>query len=204
MINESLLDLLQVHTGKIIEINTDKRSRVRVEDSEDQLKSPWLDIIYPFTGNNSGIYLDPTLDTEVLYIMFGEQSGFVMGQIYNKDQALPMASGETNQIVLKIDANNKIIIDKSAKTITAQLDEFTIKGNNDLTLDSDTIIKIGEAAVSSILKGEDWQSLINTFLAVVVAHTHNATVGADTSFTVPWASFQSGQPATLSTLSKVE
>ena len=209
--DQSILDLLQVNYGKIIEINTDKRSQVKIKDLEDDWISPWLDIIFPFVGNDSGIFLDPAVGIEVVYFMMGEKAGFVFGSIYNKDRTLP---GGENHITLKIDDKNKIVIDKSAKTITAQLDTFTIKGNDVLTLDSDTLIKIGESAASAIMKGPEYHNLINTLADVLTNHVHPvplvtvgtgaAVAGLSTEVGVAVTAFKAGQSATLSTLSKVE
>jgi len=205
MDKENIIELLQMKFGKIIEINSDKRSRVRVSDTETGIESPWLDIITPFTGNNQGIYIDPVLNSEVIYILFSEESGFIYGQIYQSEQTLP---GSENQLSLNIDDNNKIIIDKSAKTITAQLDNFTIKGNSQVILDSNTLIKIGENAASAILKGDEWQSLIGDLADSLLEHVHpdpvSGSSGVSPQMTTAIPIFKAGQSATLSTLSKVE
>lgn len=213
--DDKIYNNLAIRSGKVVEIHSENRTRVIVQDLETGMKSPWLSVIVPFAGDSKGagvFHIDE--GDEVAYQLSDTDAGYVLGQIFTKGQTVP---GSDNIDVLhQTDVDNMITVDRAAKRFSIAMQNLLMEIGADIEIRGDAIgiesatglnldapdIKLGSAATELLIKATTYFSALNTMLGALSSHTHG--VAPDAGLGTAITTFISGQSGYVTTKTKAE
>ncbi len=157
------------------------RVKVRMAWQADGETSPWISVMVPQAGNETGFRFLPELDNEVMIDFIGQNAErpFVVGALYTERNQSNIPHASNNQKLIGTRSGCRMVFDDDAGSI-----KITDKSGSYILLDGGGNIEIQATKNLKITVAEATELTIGSSLTGQVGASSEVTIGANNTFTV--------------------
>jgi type VI secretion system secreted protein VgrG len=157
------------------------RIKVRMAWQPDGETTPWISVMVPHAGTDTGFRFLPEVDDEVMIEFIGQNAErpFVVGAVYSEKNQPNIPHGSNNQKLIGTRSGCRIVFNDEAGSI-----KILDKAGSYILLAGDGNIQIEAAKDFKITVTEKTEIAIGTDLKYEVGNNSEITIGSNNTFTV--------------------
>ncbi len=157
------------------------RVKVRMAWQADGETSPWISVMVPQAGSETGFRFLPELDNEVMVDFIGQnvERPFVVGALYTERNQSSIAHGSNNQKLIGTRSGCRIVFDDDAGSI-----KLTDKAGSYILLDGSGNIQMEAAKNLTVTMGEKAEMQFGSDVTITIGNNTSTTIGGNNSLTI--------------------